>query len=380
VTQSSLRVAIAGAGMVARVHLDAARRAGAHVVGVSASTPERGRAAADELGVPRAFRTSEELVTSEEVDVVHICTPNASHRPLAELALRAGKHVVCEKPLATGAADAAALAELAGRQGTVAAVPFVYRYHPMAAEARERVADGELGAVHLLHGHYLQDWLSRPQDANWRVDPQVGGPSRAFADIGSHWCDLAEWMTGHRITELTATVETVHPRRAADGARTFAAGEDGGGLPAATREVTTEDAAHVLFRTDRGASGSLVVSQVSPGRKNRLWIEVDGEHAGVAFDQENPESLLVGRRGGSETVVRDAAVLSPRAARLSTLPAGHPMGYYDCFAAFVRDVYAAAAGRPAPLSHPTFRDAARTAALTEAVLTSARTRTWIEVC
>ncbi len=362
--------------MVARVHLDAARRAGAHVVGVSASTPDRGRAAADELGVPRAFADSEELVASDEVDVVHICTPNALHRPLAERALRAGKHVICEKPLATDAADAAALAELADRHGTVTAVPFVYRYHPMAAEARERSRTGALGDLHLIHGHYLQDWLSQPGDSNWRVDPRAGGPSRAFADIGSHWCDLAEWITGHRITELTATVDTVYPRRAAAGARTFT-GPAGGER---TEEVTTEDAAHVLFRTDRGATGSLTVSQVSPGRKNRLWIEVDGSQAAVTFDQENPETLLVGNRRINETLVRDAAVLSAPAARLSVLPPGHPMGYHDCFAAFVRDVYAAVAGRPAPLPHPTFRDAARTAALTDAVLTAARTRTWIEVC
>ena len=378
-TQQPLRVAIAGAGMVARVHLDAARRAGSRVVGISASTPGRGKQAAAELGVERAFDSSEELVVSDEVDVVHICTPNAQHRPLAERALRAGKHVVCEKPLATSAADAAALAALAAERGVVAAVPFVYRYHPMAAEARSRVRSGALGPVHLLHGHYLQDWLADPADSNWRVDPVAGGPSRAFADIGSHWCDLAEWVTGHRITELVAATATVHGERSASRAGTFAAPADGA---AATEPVATEDAAHLLFRTDRGATGSLLVSQVSPGRKNRLWLEVDAAEASVTFDQENPETLLLGRRSGIEALSRDAALLSPDAARLSTLPPGHNLGYYDCFAAFVRDVHAAAAGgtagsdRPA---FPTFADAARTAALTDAVLDSARTRSWTEV-
>jgi predicted dehydrogenase len=373
--------------MVARVHLDAARRAGADVVGVAASTPQRGRAAAAELGVPTAFPTAEDLVTADRVDVVHICTPNALHRPLAEAALRAGKHVVCEKPLATGAADAAALAELAAeraeRAGTVTAVPFVYRYHPMAVEARQRARGGELGDLHLLHGHYLQDWLSRPTDGNWRVDPELGGASRAFADIGSHWCDLAEWLTGHRLVELTATLGTVYPRRSGRGAPTFSAADPAAGPAAPAGEpgepVRTEDAAHILFRTDRGATGSLTVSQVSPGRKNRLWIEVDGARAGVTFDQEHPETLLIGRRETTEALVRDASVLSAPAARLSVLPPGHPMGYHDCFAAFVRDVYAAVAGRPAPLPLPTFHDAARTAAITDAVLASARTRTWIEV-
>jgi predicted dehydrogenase len=374
-----LRVAVAGAGMVARVHVDAARRAGALVVGISASTPERGKAAAAELGVERPYPTSEELVESSEVDVVHICTPNDLHRPLAERALRAGKHVVCEKPLATSGADARALAELAREQGAVAAVPFVYRYHAMAAEARSRARSGALGPIHLMHGHYLQDWLSEPTDSNWRVDPAAGGPSRTFADIGSHWCDLVEWVTGHRITDLAATTATVFGERPTASARTFTAGGAAGGSDAATAAVVTEDAAHVLFRTDRGATGTLVVSQVSPGRKNRLWFEVDGTEASVAFDQENPESLVVGRRGSTEMVVRDASVLSPDAARLSVLPPGHPMGYHDCFAAFFRDVYAAVRGEAGAVTYPTFDDAARTAALTDAVLASARTRTWTEV-
>ncbi|MCM2577164.1 Gfo/Idh/MocA family protein [Streptomyces meridianus] len=382
-TEVPLRVAIAGAGMIARVHLDAARRAGARITGISASTPERGRAAAAELGTERAFADSEELVTSDDVDVVHICTPNDSHRPLAELALRAGKHVVCEKPLATSAGDARALADLAASHGAVAAVPFVYRYHPMAAEARARVRSGALGKVRLLHGHYLQDWLSEQADNNWRVDAAVGGPSRAFADIGSHWCDLVEWVSGHRIAELTALTDTVLAERSAVAARTFSAtceADESG--PAAPRQaVRTEDLAHVLFRTDLGASGTLLVSQVSPGRKNRLWFEVDGADASVTFDQENPESLLVGSRRTSETVVRDAAVLAPEAARLSVVPPGHPMGYRDCFAAFVADVHTAVRGGGADggPSFPTFEDAARTAALTDAVLAAARTRTWTEV-
>ena len=387
------RVAIAGAGMIARVHADAARRAGAHIVGVSASTPERAKAAAERLGIRRSFDTSEELAVSDEVDVVHVCTPNALHSGLVRLALEAGKHVVCEKPLATTAATAHELTELAERTGLVTAVPFVYRYHPMAAEARARVHSGSTGPIRLIHGHYLQDWLSEPGDNNWRVDPAAGGESRAFADIGSHWCDLVEWVTGHRISELTALVQTVLPQRDGPAAGTFAptadegevsgAGESGAGGSGAGESVavTTEDAVQVLFHTDRGASGSLVVSQVSPGRKNRLWFEADGAAASLAFDQENPETLFVGRRSGTSVLPRDPALLSPEAARISSLPAGHPMGYHDCFAGFVADVYQAIAqGRPAAAPrYPTFSDAARTARLTEAVLRSARTRSWIEV-
>lgn len=368
------RIAIAGAGMIARVHLDAARRAGAQIVGISASTPQRAKEAAAEIGVDRAFQSSEELVTSSDVDIVHICTPNGLHKPLAQLALESGKHVICEKPLATSAADATALAEQAAQSGLVAAVPFVYRYHPMAAEARARASAGALGDVRLIHGHYLQDWLSEQSDNNWRVDPIAGGPSRAFADIGSHWCDLVEWVTGHRIIELTALTQTVFGERAAAAAKTFAANTGTDELTA----VSTEDAVQVLFRTDKGANGTLLVSQISPGRKNRLWFEVDGASASVAFDQENPESLWVGRRATNEMVLRDASIMSPAAARLSVLPPGHPQGYYDCFAAFVSDVYAGVrAGEYT--GFPTFADAARTATLTDTVLSAARSRTWIEV-
>jgi predicted dehydrogenase len=366
--------------MIGRVHLDAVRRSGAPVAGISASTPARAKEAAAALGVERAFDSSEEMVTSDDVDVVHICTPNDAHARLAELALRAGKHVVCEKPLTTAADRAGALAALARDTGRVAAVPFVYRYHPMAAEARARVLDGRAGEVRLLHGHYLQDWLLLPGDTNWRVDAVTGGPSRAFADIGSHWCDLVEWVTGHRITELTAVTQTV-PRHGADGpppVRAAGPGAAPDALPA------TEDAVQLLFRTDRGATGALTVSQISAGRKNRLWFEVDGARTSLAFDQENPESLFVGSRGENTTPLREPELLSPAAALLSTVPGGHPMGYLDCFAAFVRDVHRAIrgdgdgpGGRPAGL--PTFDDAARMVRLTETVLDSAAHRSWKEV-
>lgn len=392
--RSPLRVAIAGAGMVARLHLDAARRAGAHVVGICASTPERGSQAAESLGLDRAFASAEELATDAGVDVVHVCTPNSSHRRLTELALRSGKHVICEKPLATTSADADQLVKAAQDSGLITAVPFVYRYHPMAAEARARVRGGSLGSVRLIHGHYLQDWLSEPGDNNWRVDPELGGTSRAFADIGSHWCDLLEWVTGHRISELIAQTQTVLPTREGTARATFSASGEASGeasgdatdepRSAGNTPVTTEDVAQVLFRTDRGATGTLTISQVSPGRKNRLWFEVDGAAASVAFDQENPESLFIGSRRGNASLLRDAALLSPDAARLSVLPAGHPMGYADCFAAFVAEVYAAIKSNADPattsqLAYPTFDDAARTVRLTETVLLSARTRSWIEV-
>ena len=376
----ALRVAILGAGMIGEVHRRAARLAGAELVGVLASTPERSRTVAAAWGVERAYADLDEVAASG-VDAVHICTPNASHVPYAVQLMEAGKHVLCEKPLGISLDDAKHAAAVAERTGMVNTMPFAYRFHPMVREMRARVQSEEFGDVNLMHGSYLQDWLLDPRATSWRVDASAGGPSRAFGDIGSHWCDLVEWVTGHRISELTAAVQTVLPERAGPAAGTFARADGDGEGAAQAVAVTTEDAVQVLFRTDRGAAGSLVVSQVSPGRKNRLWFEVDGAAAGLAFDQENPETLHIGRRTGTSMLPRDPALLSPEAARISPLPAGHPMGYHDCFAGFVADVYQAIAdGRPSAVPrYPTFSDAASTARLTEAVLRSARTRSWIEV-
>jgi predicted dehydrogenase len=382
-TRRELRVGIAGAGFIGAVHARSARLAGARVVGVAASTPESGRRAADRLGTTKAYASAEELVADPDLDVVHICTPNHLHAPLAQAALAAGKHVVCEKPLATSAAEAEALDDAARAADRIAAVPFVYRYYPTVREARARVASDELGAVHLVHGVYLQDWLLSSEDHNWRVDPGLGGASRAFADIGSHWCDLAEFVTGHRIVRLAARTHTAVPERRDGPARAAFAqaadGDDGAG-GRALQPVATEDVALLQFETDGGAVGSLVVSQVSAGRKNALRLEVDAADGALAFDQEEPEALWWGRRAQATLLRRDPATLSPDAARLATLPPGHPQGYADCFDLFVADVYAAIGGDgDGPAGLPRFADGVRAARLTETVMASAREQRWIDV-
>ena len=372
----ALRAGIAGAGFIGAVHARSARLAGARVAGVATSTPERSRAAAERLGAERAYATPEELATSDEIDVLHICTPNNVHAELAALALEHGKHVVCEKPLAIGAAQADRLVEAAAAAGRVATVPFVYRFHPVVREARARIAAGALGPVRLIHGGYLQDWLSTAEDDNWRVDPQLGGPSRAFADIGSHWCDLAEFITGDRIAAICAQPARFIDERAERGsARAFEAGAGDG---AARRAVSTEDAVTALFRTRGGATGTLIVSQVSPGRKNHLHVEVACADASVRFEQEQPETLWLGRRGSNETIYRDPGTLAPDAARLALAPAGHPQGYIDCFDLFVADSYAAIAGAT-PEGLPLFADGARSARIVDAVLASADAGGWVEI-
>ncbi|MDX6516089.1 MAG: hypothetical protein QOH73_1755 [Gaiellaceae bacterium] len=373
---AGLRVAIAGTGFIGGVHARAALLAGGELVGVAASSPEAGRVAAARLGAERSFDSAEELVRDPAVDVVHICTPNHLHLPLAEAALAAGKHVICEKPLALDAAGAQRLVDAADAAQAQAAVPFVYRYYPTVREARERVASGATGALQLLHGTYLQDWLLRPDDDNWRVDEQLGGASRAFADIGSHWCDLAEFISGQRIVRVSARLLTAVPERVASPhRRPFASGPGEG----EARPVTTEDAAVVQFETDAGALGSVVISQISAGRKNRLWIELDGTEEALAFDQEQPEELWCGRREAVTIRRRDPATLSPAAARFAFLPGGHPQGYADCFDAFVADVYEAVRSGSAPEGMPAFADGLRAALITDAVLRSARDERWVDV-
>jgi predicted dehydrogenase len=355
----TVRTGLIGGGFMGRVHAAAARRAGARLTAVASSNRDRAEAVAHQLGVARAEADADAVFSASDIDVVHICTPNATHAPLAAAALAAGKHVVCEKPLATSVADARALVRAADEAGVVGAVPFVYRYHPMVREARARVASGRMGTLLTLDGSYLQDWMLREDDDDWRADAAAGGPSRAFADIGSHLCDLVEFVTGERIARLAARTRRVFDER--------------GG-----RRVTNEDVAALLIETESGALGTLLVSQMAPGRKNALIIELHGSRRSIRFAQERPEELWVGARKASRLVLRDPATASPDSARLQPLPAGHPMGYQDAFDGFVGDVYAAIAGeRPDGL--PTFADGLRAAVITDAVLESAERRSWIEV-
>ncbi len=375
-----LRAGIVGAGFIGEVHASAARRAGARVVGVAASTAASTAEAVERLGAEQGFADGEALAVSPEVDVVHICTPNHLHRSLTEAAVSAGKHVVCEKPLAVDAAAATHLRDTATAAGVVATVPFVYRFYPLVREARARVA-ADTGAIRLVHGTYLQDWLSTDEDDNWRVDADFAGPSRAFADIGSHWCDLVEFVTGDRVAAVCAELVTALPERVAQGPHAHAFAAPGAADGAPRRAVSTEDVAVVMFRTAAGVVGSLVVSQVSSGHKNRLAFEIAGATTTLEFDQERPETLWIGRRTASELLARDAAHLDPAAAAYATVPPGHPQGYQECFDAFVADTYrAVAAGSTSAVDGlPTFADGARAAQITEAVLRSAAEHQWEDV-
>ena len=376
--EATKRVAILGAGMIGDVHRRAAMLAGAQILGVMASTPERSRQVAEDWGVEQAYGSIDEVADSK-AEIVHICTPNASHVPYAVALMQAGKHVLCEKPLGVSVEDARHAAQIADDTGVINTIPFAYRFHPMVREMRARVQAEDFGAINLMHGSYLQDWLLNPRATSWRVDPKAGGPSRAFGDIGSHWCDLVEWVTGDRIARLVATTSITIKQRPAATAATFSAAETDAPLV----DVQTEDTALIMFRTVDDVAGSAVISQLSAGRKNRLWVEVDGMHQSAVFDQEQPEQLWIGSESGAQLLFRDPNQGSAEQRRLSSLPAGHAQGYAQSFENYVADSYAAVdayAGRgKVPDGLPTFADGARAAEICDAMLRSASSGDWVSL-
>ncbi len=353
--------AFVGGGFMARVHTRAGRAAGARLVGVSSSSAPRARVAAEALRVEGSYGSLEDLLSDGSVDVVHVCTPNSTHAEIVRAVLASGKHVICEKPLAVSLPEAESLVAQAEASGAATAVPFIYRFYPMVREARARIRTGELGRILTVQGSYTQDWLVSPHDYDWRVDEVLGGPSRAFADIGSHLADLLEFVLGDRIVSLSASTGRAFDQRAHNAS------------------VATEDIVTVIFETAAGALGTLMVSQVSPGRKNRLAFDIAGTEGSVAFDQEQPETLWLGGRATSQQLVRAPGALHPEAERLSVLPAGHPQGYQDAFNAFVADVYTGIRTGELADGVPTFNDGLRAAQLTAAVQQSARQLSWIAV-
>jgi predicted dehydrogenase len=365
--------AIIGTGLIANVHRSALRTAGVAVNGVIGSRPERSAAAAQAWGVPGAIQDFDAVLRSD-IRVVHICTPNAIHLSYALRAVEAGKHVIVEKPVGVSASEAEKLASAARAAGVTVTVPFIYRFHPVVREIRERRRNGVLGRVHTVHGSYLQDWLLDETATSWRVDPAQGGSSRAFADIGSHWVDLVEWVAGVRFEVVSATTAISVPERPQGAGATFSRATEPRGQ---ARPVTTEDVAVAILRTS-DVLGSVTVSQTAAGRKNRLWFEVDGSVSSAAFDQENPELAWFGAQDGYRIFTRDPGAGSAEQRRLAVLPAGHAQGYAQCFEAFVTDSYRLMSGETVD-GVPTIEDGVRSARVVDAVLASAAARTWKQI-
>jgi predicted dehydrogenase len=381
--KQTLGVAIAGTGFIGPVHLEALRRNGIRVLGLVEASPALAAKKAADLGIPRGYGSFEEMLADPLIHAVHLATPHQMHFSQAKAALLAGKHVLCEKPLAMTPGESAELVRVAEQTGRVNAVNFNMRFYPLVHEARSLVQQGELGNLFILQGSYNQDWLLYNTDYNWRLEPEVGGKLRAVGDIGSHWLDLVTFVTGLRVSEVFADFKIFHPFRKKPKkpvdtySNTQLSAEDYTDQP-----IKTEDYAAILLHFENGAQGCVVLSQVSAGRKNRLFYEINGSKASMAWDSNHPEELWMGQRGQpNRMLVKEAAYLSPDGRAISNFPEGHIEGFPDTFKQLQKKFYnyILAGDYQAPADFPTFADGHYELLLGEAIFRSAQTGQWQSV-
>jgi predicted dehydrogenase len=377
-----LKTAVFGTGFMGRVHSEGIRRLGnVEIVGIAASSADKARAFADEISVERATGDYRELLADPEIDAVHICTPNALHFPMSKAALEAGKHVLCEKPLAMSSEQASEMVRIAKERNLANCTFHNLRYYPQVQNMRRMREAGELGEIYAVQGTYSQDWLLYDTDYNWRIESDANGPSRCFADIGTHWCDMVEHITGLRISSLCADLQTFHktrkkPNRSVE---TFT------GKTLQPNEYTdvvidTEDFGTMIMKLGEVARGAMTVSQISAGRKNRLCVEIYGTKGSVTWDQEKPDELWIGQRNSpNQLVVKDPSLLSEKARSYADLPGGHSEGYDDTFKQVFRRFYKTVADRSAAVEYPTFEDGLRQLRILETVLDSSAKQAWLPV-
>lgn len=376
------KVAIIGTGFMGPTHLEALRRLGVPVSGIMGSSPEKSKTAADTLGLERAYGSFDEVLADQDVVAVHLCVPNVLHHPMAKAALGAGKHVMCEKPLAMNSEQSAELVALAAGRELAAGVCYNLRYYPLNQQTRAMVQQGDLGNILHVNGSYVQDWLLHETDFNWRVLANESGPLRAVSDIGTHWLDMVQSSTGLEVESVFADLQTFFPvrKRAKGGTQTFSSGtaetnyED---VP-----IDTEDYGAILLRFKGGARGALHVSQVCAGRKNAFRYEIAGSKAALAWDGERPNELWVGHRDKpNELLIKDPSLMARGAAAYASYPGGHAEGYPDsfkqCFKAFYE--YIATGDYLAQPTFPTFADGHTEIRLCDAILESAQTGAWVHL-
>jgi predicted dehydrogenase len=382
-TRGSIGVGLVGTGFIGPAHVEGLRRNGIQVLGLVDSTPEKGKKKASEIGIPRVFATIEDMLADPDIHVVHLATPNHLHYPHAKAALLAGKHVVCEKPLAMNGRESAELVKLAAEKKLVNAVNYNIRMYPLVQQARSMVQSGELGDLFILQGSYLQDWLLFPTDWNWRLEPDLGGSLRAVSDIGSHWLDLLTFITGLHIEEVYADFKTFHPvrKKPAKPVDTFA-GKMLRPSDYVDRPIQTEDYATIVLHYENGVRGVLTVSQVSSGRKNRLFYEINGSKSSLGWDSEKPNELWIGHRTEpNQTLIKDPLLLSPEARATASYPGGHNEGFPDTFKQLYAKVYdyILAGDTSKTPDFPTFADGHYEMQACEAIERSAREKTWVTV-
>ncbi|RZU39935.1 Gfo/Idh/MocA family protein [Edaphobacter modestus] len=375
-----LKTAVIGTGFMGRVHLEALRRVEhVDVIAVVGRRMESAKKLAELYDVPTALDDYSELLKNTDLDAVHICTPNASHYPMAKAAILAGKHVLCEKPVAISTKEAEELSALAASAEVRNCVCHNLRYYPMVQQMRRMREDGDLGQILVAQGSYSQDWMLYDTDWNWRVDEAASGRSRVMADIGSHWFDMVEHITGLHVESLCADLQIFHstrkrPKRSVE---SFT-----GKLPTAEDvdevSVATEDFGAVIFRLGKSARGAMTASQVSAGRKNGLSVEIYGTKASVSWNQERPDELWIGNRNmPNQIIVKDPSLLLPAAGGYADLPGGHSEGYDDTFKQLFRRFYVSISDTSSRAEYPQMIDGLRQMQILDAELRSSQSRTWV---
>ena len=382
-TKQTIGVGVAGTGFIGPAHIEGLRRNGINVLGLSGSTNEKSEQKAAELGIPRSYASFDEMLNDQDIDVVHVATPNHLHYPHAKAALLTGKHVVCEKPLAMTSRESGELVQLAAEKKLVNAVNFNIRMYPLAQQARSMVQSGELGDLFILQGSYLQDWLLFPTDWNWRLEPNLGGTLRAVGDIGSHWLDFLTFITGLQVEEVYADFKTFHPirKKPAKPVETFT-GKILQPSDLVDQPISTEDYATIILHYENDVRGVLTVSQVSSGRKNRLFYEINGSRSSLGWDSEKPNELWIGHRTApNQTLLKDPSLLSPEARAVTSYPGGHNEGFPDTFKQLYAKVYdyIITGDFTKTPDFPTFADGHYEMQLCEAIERSAREKSWVKV-
>jgi len=379
---SRIRTAVIGTGFMGRLHLEALRRVeNVDVVEIAASSLDKAKTAAAGYDILNATGDYREILADPSIDAVHIATPNVSHFPIAKAAFEAGKHVLCEKPLAMSVAEARTLTELQAAKGLRGGLCHNLRYYPMVQQIRRMRETGALGDILVVQGTYSQDWMLYETDWNWRVDPAVSGESRVMADIGSHFFDMAEYLTGLRVRSVCSDFQIFHPtRKQPKGGGESFSGKLGVAAEAVDTKIVTEDFGATLFRMGERARGTMTASQVSAGRKNGLVMEIYGSKAGVTWRQEAPEELWIGHRNTpNQILLKDPSLMDEKARAWADYPGGHAEGYPDTFKQLFRRFYASIADPSLTPDYPVMADGLRQMKILEAELTSNKSRAWVNV-
>src|SRR3954469_1519483 len=374
-----LKAAIVGTGFMGKVHTENVRRLGnVEVAAIVGSRPETARKFAEAASIPVATADLADVLNDPTIDAVHICTPNVEHYPMSMAAIEAGKAVLCEKPITMTTDEAKELVAAAERKGTVNAVQHNLRYYPVVQQIREMIAAGDLGDILIVQGTYSQDWLLYDTDWNWRLASEANGKLRVMGDIGSHWMDMIQHLTGQSITAVCAELARFYDKRK----RPKGSVETFSKTVAADYEsfnVDTEDFGVVMLHLGQRARGAFTVSQMSAGRKNRFAFEIFGTKAGVAWNQESPDQLWIGHRNEpNQVIVKDASLFYPAAASFADLPGGHSEGYDDSHKQLFKRFYAKVADKSTPVDYPTFEDGLHGMILLEKVAQSNEKRAWVD--